>query len=146
MNAPVSEPAGAAGVPGHATRRGDPGLGLGWRRVADALAQAIPVAEIERIWLFPPVRREEREWGTAVVARRVRHDRIRIYTASYLLVVRGRERGQAQIAVEDVGETPDAVLTDVIRGVQTRAGEEEPPVEIAAALWWESHDDATPAG
>lgn len=129
-----------------AGRRGAPGLGLGWRRVADAVAQAIPVAEIERIWLFPPVRRDEREWGTAVVARRVRGDRVRVYTASYLLVVRGRERGQAQVSVEDVGETPDDVVAVVIRGVQERAREDEPPVEIAPALWWEEHDGAPAAG
>lgn len=137
MNDSVVEP----GAPG---RRGAPGLGLGWGRVADAVAQAVPVAEVERIWVFPPVRRDEREWGTAVVARRIRDDRVRIYTASYRMVVRGRERGQTQISVEDVGETPDAVLADVIRGVQERAREDEPPVEIATAIWWEGHD-GTPA-
>ncbi|MEX1050608.1 MAG: hypothetical protein WEC54_03575, partial [Gemmatimonadales bacterium] len=46
------------------------GLGMGWTRIADALAQRLPVAEVERIWVFQPVRREDREWGTAVVARR----------------------------------------------------------------------------
>jgi hypothetical protein len=114
--------------------------------VAEAVARSIPPGEVERVWLFPPVRRDDREWGTAVLARRVRDDRVRIYTASYRMVVRGRERGQAQISVEDVGETPDAVLADVIRGVQERASEEEPPVEIAAALWWEEHDGAPSAG
>jgi hypothetical protein len=138
VNLPPGEPVDAG--------RGAPGLGLGWRRVADALAQAIPVAEVERIWLFPPVRRDEREWGTAVVARRVRGDRVRVYTASYLLVVRGRERGQAQVTVDDVGETPDDVVATVIRGVQERAREDEPPVEIAPALWWEEHDGAPAAG
>jgi hypothetical protein len=114
--------------------------------VADAVAQAVPVAEVERIWLFPPVRRDDREWGTAVVARRVRDDRVRIYTASYRMVVRGRERGQTQISVDDVGETPDDVLADVIRGVQERASEDEPPVEIATVVWWEGHDGAPAAG
>jgi hypothetical protein len=121
-------------------------LGLGWRKVADAVARAIPIGEVERVWLFPPVRRDEREWGTAVLARRVREDRVRIYTASYRMVVRGRDRGQAQINLDDVGETPDAVLAEVIRGVQERASEAEPPVEIAAAVWWETHDGAAAAG
>jgi hypothetical protein len=123
-----------------------PGLGLGWRRVAAAVAQAIPVDEVERVWLFPPVRRDDREWGTAVLARRVRHGRVRVYTASYRLVVRGRERGETQVSVDDVGETPETVLPEVIRGVQQRAREEEPPVEIAAALWWDEHDGAAAAG
>ena len=113
------------------------GLGVGWTRVADSVAQSVPPEEIERIWLFPPVRKDQREWGTAVVARRVDVDRLRVYTARYMLIVRGRERGQGKVAVEEVGESPDEVVEDVIRGVQVRAGEADPPVEIPAALWYE---------
>ncbi len=127
---------------------GDPGLGQGWRRVAEALAQTVPVSEIERIWLFAPVRQDEHEWGTAVIARRVREGRVRVYTGRYGVAVRGRERGQGPVAVEDVGETPDAVLPDVLRGVQQRAGEAEPPVEIAPARWYarDENDESTPPG
>lgn len=139
MNVPVVEPVLGPG-------RAAPGLGPGWRRVAGAVAQAIPVGEVERIWLFPPVRREEREWGTAILARRVGDDRVRVYTASYVLVVRGRERGQGQVTVDEVGETPDGVLVDILRGVQDRTGEAEPPAEIAATLWWEDHDDTSSPG
>lgn len=120
--------------------------GFGWRRVAAALAAQVPVTEIERIWLFPPVRQEAREWGTAVVARRVGAGRLRVYTGSYGLVVRGRERGQGQVTVDEVGETPDAVLPDVIRGVQERAGEAEYPEEVAPATWFPAHDEPSPAG
>jgi hypothetical protein len=123
-----SAPAAAAGLP------------LGWRRVADEVARTMPVAEIERTWLFPPVRGEDREWGTAVIARRGWGGRLRVYTGSYHLVVRGRERGQGHVGVEDVGETPDDVLADVIRGVQERAGEADPPLEIAPASWFEDRD------
>jgi len=123
-----SRPAAAADLP------------LGWRRVADEVARTMPVAEIERAWLFPPVRGEDREWGTAVIARRVSAGRLRVYTGSYHLVVRGRERGQGQVGVEDVGETPDDVLADVIRGVQQRAGEADPPLEIAPASWFDDRD------
>ena len=121
-------------------------VGFGWRRVATAVAERIPVGEIERIWLFPPVRQEAREWGTAVVARRVGPGRLRVFTGSYGLVVRGRERGQGQVTVEDVGETPDAVLPDVIRGVQERAGEAEYPDEIAPSAWYPGGDEPSPAG
>ena len=126
----------------------DVGLGPGWRRVADAVAQTVPVSEIERIWLFAPVRQDEREWGTAVIARRVQEGRVRVYTGRYGVTVRGRERGQGPVAVEDVGETPDAVLPDVLRGVQERAGEAEPPVEIAPARWYgrDEDDESTPPG
>jgi hypothetical protein len=96
----------------------------------------VPAAEIVQIWLFPPVRKDEREWGTAVVARRVDEGRLRIYAASYVLVVRGRERGQGRVQVEDVGETPDDIVREVLTGVQERAGEAEPPVEVDVALWY----------
>ena len=137
----MREPGQKAVPPAEPAERG--ASGYGWRRVATAVAASVPVAEIERIWLFPPVRQEAREWGTAVVARRVGPGRLRVYTGSYGLVVRGRERGQGQVTVEDVGETPDAVLADVIRGVQERAGEVQYPDEIAPAAWFPSDDEPT---
>ncbi len=127
-------------VPVGATR--SPGLGLGWTRTAQSLGEVVPASEIERIWLFPPVRREEREWGVAVVSRIADGERRRIYTASYMLIVRGRERGQGKIAVEEVGESPISVMHEVIKGVQERAGEAEPPVEIAPDIWYPADDEA----
>jgi hypothetical protein len=109
--------------------------------VATAVAEAMPPAEIARIWLFAPVRREEREWGTAVVARRSQGERVRVYTASYLLVIRGRERGQGRVTLLEVAESPAAVVDEVIRGVQERAGETEPPVEVAPGVWFGEGDD-----
>ncbi len=124
-----------------AAAAGAAGLGIGWMRAADSLADAVPPIEIEGIWLFPPVRREEREWGVAVVSRRAENDRRRIYTVSYMLVMRGRERGQGKIAVEEVGESPLSVVQEVIRGVQERAGETEPPIEISPGLWYEFNEE-----
>jgi len=120
------------------------GLGMGWTRIADALAQRLPVAEVERIWVFQPVRREDREWGTAVVARRTAPGRLKIYTGSYILFVRGREKGQGRVEVDEVGESPDDVLDDVLRGVQERAGEAEPPGEVPVTAWYD--DAPTAAG
>jgi len=53
----------------------------------------VPPAEIETLYLFRPLRREGREWGTAVVTRRSDVGRLRVYTARYMLIVRGKERG-----------------------------------------------------
>lgn len=107
----------------------------------------MPVGEIDRIWLFAPVRREEREWGTAVVARRGQGERLRVYTASYWLVIRGRDRGQGKVTLQEVGESGAAVVDEVVRGVQERAGEAEPPVEIGPSLWFgEEHDQPAPQG
>lgn len=119
-----------------------PLMGLGWARAAQSLAEAVPPSQIERIWLFPPVRREEREWGVAVVSRLSEGERRRIYTASYMLIVRGRERGQGKVVIEEVGESPPSVVHDVIQGVQERTGEAEPPVAIAAEMWYPTKDQA----
>jgi len=119
-----------------------PGMGLGWARAAQSLAEVVPASEIERIWLFPPVRREEREWGVAVVSRRSEGERRRIYTARYMLIVRGRERGQGKVVIEEVGESPRSVVHDVIQGVQERTGEAEPPVAIAAEMWYPTKDES----
>jgi hypothetical protein len=119
-----------------------PGLGLGWARAAQSLAEVVPATEIERIWLFPPVRREEREWGVAVVSRLSDGERRRVYTASYMLIVRGRERGQGKVAIEEVGESPTSVVHEVVKGVQERAGEAEPPVEIAAGIWYATENES----
>jgi hypothetical protein len=110
--------------------------GVGWVKVAHSLADAIPTGEIESIWLFAPLRHEDREWGTAVVSRRAEAGRRRIYTASYVIVIGGPERGQHKIAIEDVGEGPEEILHEVIAGVRERAGEVEPPVEIPAQTWF----------
>lgn len=115
--------------------------GVGWARLAAAVAGEIPTEAIERIWLFVPVRHEDREWGTAVIARRVAPGRCRVYTGRYVVVLRGRERGQGRTLVEDVGESPDEVVSDVVRGVQDRAGEAEPPTEVPPALWYAEDDD-----
>ncbi len=113
-----------------------PGLGPGWTRVAGALAEQVEPDDIEGIWLFAPVRREEREWGAAVIACRIDEGRSRIFTASYMIIVRGREKGHGKVSVEEVGESPATVLEDVIKGVGDRTGETEPPVEITADLWF----------
>lgn len=113
-----------------------PGLGLGWGRVAETIASYVPRQKVDRIWLFAPVRSEGREWGTAVISKRLENDRRCVYTASYMMVVRGR--GQARVVVEEVGESPAAVVDDVIAGVQRRAGEPEPPEEISPEEWYPS--------
>jgi hypothetical protein len=49
------------------------------------------------------------------------------------------------VTVEEVGETPDAVLADVIRGVQERAGEAQYPDEIVPAAWFTRDDEPAAA-
>jgi hypothetical protein len=117
------------------------GVGPGWSRLATALRQVIAPPEIAAIWVFHPVRREDREWGTAIVVRRADPGRVRIYTARFMRVVRGRERGQGKTEVEEVGSGPAELVDDLVRGVQERAGETDPPASIAPELWYREDDD-----
>lgn len=112
-------------------------MGPGWARVAGELAAQVPPSEIQSLWVFPAVRREDREWGTAMVARRGAGDRIRIYTARYVQMVRGRERGQSRVEIAEVAECPLPVVYQVLKGVQERMAETEPPVEISPSAWYQ---------
>ena len=43
--------------------------GNGWSRLAAAVAEQIPAAEVDGVWVFSTLRHEGREWGTAVLSR-----------------------------------------------------------------------------
>ena len=113
-----------------------PGVGAGWLRLAGELAKVVPPAEVDNVWVFAAVRREEREWGTAVVARRADGDRVRVYTARFVQVTRGREKGQGRVTIDEVAECPRAVVYEVLKGVQERMAETDLPVEIPPSLWY----------
>jgi len=117
-----------------------PGRGPGWAKLAEAVARHVPPAEIETIYLFTPLKREGREWGTAVVARRPTDGggRLRVYTARYMLVVRGKERGQSRVEVVETGLSPAEVIEQVMQATADRTGDPEPPVAVGAAVWYES--------
>ena len=120
----------------------DPGRGPGWAKLAEAVALRVPPSEIETIYLFRPWKREGREWGTAVVACRVvgggGGDRLRVYTARYMLVVRGKERGQSRIEVEETALSPAEVIARVMQAAAERTGDAEPPMAVGPAVWYES--------
>ena len=82
-----------------------PSAGSGWTRLAQAVAEVVPPGEVDSVWVFSPLRHEGREWGTAVLSR-VDGDRRRIYTARYMLAIKGKERGKFEAAVQEVGHDP----------------------------------------
>jgi len=116
-----------------------PGQGPGWAKVATAVEAEMPPAEIETIYLFRPIKREGREWGTAVVTRKTAEGggRLRVYTAKYMLIVRGKDRGQAKVELTEVGLSPAEVLAQVMQATADRTGESEPPMEMAPGAWYE---------
>ncbi len=116
-----------------------PGRGPGWAKLAEAVAVEVPPAEIETIYLFRPLKREGREWGTAVVTRRATEPggRLRVYTARYMLIVRGKERGRFRVEVEETALSPAEVLERVMQATADRTADAEPPVAAGPAVWYE---------
>jgi hypothetical protein len=97
----------------------------------------VPPAEIDTIYVFRPIKRQGREWGTAVVTRKAPDGRLRVYTAKYMLIVRGKDRGQSKIEVVEVALSPAEVLAHVMQATVDRGGDTEPPVELGPAVWYE---------
>jgi len=115
------------------------GQGAGWAKLAEAVAAQVPPAEIETIYVFRPIKRQGREWGTAVVTRKSASadGRLRVYTAKYMLVVRGKERGQAKVEVVEVALSTAEVLAQVLQATVDRGGDTELPVELGPEVWYE---------
>jgi hypothetical protein len=53
-----------------------------------------------------------------------------------MLIVRGKERGQAKVEVVEVGLSPAEVLTQVMQATADRGGETEPPLELGPGVWY----------
>lgn len=109
----------------------------GWERLAQAVAQVIPPAEVDAVWVFAPLRKESNEWGTAVVSR-VEGERRRIYTARYILAIRGKERGKFQATIQEVGTGPTEILTRVLQEAERRSDDEHPPTQVPPETWFAS--------
>jgi len=114
-----------------------PGQGAGWAKLAAAVETQVPPGEIETIYVFQPIKRAGKEWGTAVVTRKSGDGRLRVYTARYMLVIRGKERGQSKVEVEEVALSTAEVLAKVMQATVDRGGDTEPPVELGPAVWYE---------
>ena len=107
----------------------------GWFRLAGAVAEVVPPAEVDGVWIFNPLRREGREWGTAGLSR-VDGDRRRIYTARYMLAVKGKERGKFEASVEEVGSGPLTALAQLLQDTRKRIDDEQPPTPVAPETWF----------
>jgi hypothetical protein len=107
----------------------------GWTRLAGAVAEVVPPAEVDGVWVFSPLRREGREWGTAVLSR-VDGDRRRIYTARYMLAIKGKERGKFEATVQEVGSGPLTALAQLLQDTRKRIDDEQPPTAVAPESWF----------
>jgi hypothetical protein len=109
----------------------------GWQRLARAVAEILPPAEVDGVWVFSPVRRDTREWGTAVLSR-LDGERRRIYTARYVLAIKGKERGKFESSIQEVGTGPLDALARVLEEAQRRVDDEHPPAAVAPETWFAS--------
>jgi hypothetical protein len=121
-----------------------PGTGPGWARLAQAIAAVVPPADVDAVWVFSLLRRDGREWGTAVLTR-VDGDRRRIYTARYMLAIKGKERGKFDASVEEVGSGPVEALDRLLQEAHRRIDDEQPPLSVSPETWFASVSSAAPA-
>lgn len=121
--------------------------GSGWGRLARAVAEVLPVEEIDAIWQFRTLRREGRELGTAILSRvdGGRGERRRVYTARFVHVLKGKERGKFESVLEEVGSGPVETLGELVAGVRRRL-EDEDPRAVDPATWFASADGASRQG
>lgn len=111
--------------------------GSGWGRLAQAVAEVLPPDEVDAVWVFSSLRRDAREWGTAVVSR-VDGQRRRIYTARYVLAVKGKERGKFEASVQEVGAGPIEAFDRLVQEAHRRIDDEHPPVSVPPVSWFPS--------
>jgi hypothetical protein len=121
-----------------------PGTGPGWARLAQAVAAVVPPAEVDAVWVFSPLRRDGCEWGTAVCAR-VDGDRRRIYTARYMLAIKGKERGKFDASVKEVGSGPVEALDRLLHEAHRRIDDEQPPLPVSPETWFAAVSPPAPA-
>jgi hypothetical protein len=108
------------------------------------VAEILPPAEVDAIWVFTPLRRDAKEWGTAVISR-VDGERRRIYTARYGLAVKGKDRGKFEASVEEVGTGPLEAVGRLLQEAQRRIDDEQPPLAISPETWFSSTPADSPA-
>ncbi len=112
-----------------------PGEGPHWERLAAWVREQVPASEVDGVWVFRVLRRDQKEFGTAVLSR-VEGDRRRIYTASYTATIKGKQRGGFEPQLAEVGRGPLEALQELLALVPVRADDEEPPVPVALAHWF----------
>ena len=114
--------------------RGGTGPQARWERLADEVALQVPIAEIDGVWVFQPLRNGPQEAGTAIISR-VDGERRRIYTARYVATVKGKLRGGWQSTIDEVGSGPLEALDRLLADVEKRV-DEGAPTPVPLAEWF----------
>ena len=112
-----------------------PGEGPHWERLAAWVRERMPSDEVDGVWVFRLLRRDQREFGTAVISR-VEGDRRRIYTARYTALIKGKLRGGFEAGLDEVGSGPLEALHELLALVPVRADDEDPPTQVETWRWF----------
>ncbi len=112
-----------------------PGEGPHWDRLAEWLRERIPADGVDGVWVFRVLRRDHREFGTAVISQ-VEGERRRISTARYSAIIKGKQRGGFESWLEEVGSGPIEALHELLALVPVRADDEDPPTPVEVWRWF----------
>ena len=112
-----------------------PGEGPHWERLALWVREQMPASEVDGVWVFRVLRRDQKEFGTAVLSR-VSGERRRIYTATYSATIKGKQRGGFEPQLIEVGSGPLEALEELLALVPVRADDEEPPLPVEVSRWF----------
>ncbi len=131
-------------------RSDDPGVPEAVPRTLSEIADRLDVAMMDRVWVFPPLKRGRKESGLVVVSLHMDDDteRRRLVTISYAAERRGLELMLDSTYTEE-GQAPPDMLPRVMEGVVRRAGEDhtaarEVEVERTPELFQDLLDEFDP--
>jgi len=99
----------------------DPGVPEAIPRTLQMVARQLGEAEIDRLWVFPPLISGRKEWGLVAASCFTEEGARRLYTAQYFA-----ERTGVKLFVDagmsEAGQAPPDRLPRVMRGVVQRSG------------------------
>lgn len=124
-------------------RSDDPGVPEALPRTLFRVREELGVDAMDRVWVFPPIRRGRKESGLVVASLHLDDDagRRRLVTVSYTADRRGLDLTVESSFTEE-GSAPPDMLPRVMEGVVRRAGEDhtdarEVPIEREAERYEE---------
>ena len=94
-------------------------------RALECLRERLGAASLDRLWIFPPLRRGRREWGLiAVSAFQGGEERRSLVTVTYAAEHSGKEGVKVETSFRHEGEAPADRFPGLMKGVVLRGGEE----------------------
>lgn len=131
-------------------RSDDPGVPEALPRSLVHARDRLRAEGIDRLWIFPPIRRGRREWGLVALSLFLEgEERRRLLTLAYTAERTGKGL-TLEHSFHEEGDAPPELLPRVMEGVVRRAGEgygepREVPIEASAELFAALVDEFDPA-